>query len=177
MFGKKTRKNPLSKFRLRDNYLRFYLKYIEPKKHLIEQGLYEDLFLEDLPEWNTIIGFQFENLILNNLPSIQRILQIAPSSIFSAAPYFQHKTKRAEACQIDLLIQCRYVVYVCEVKCGQKISPDVIDQVAEKIRKLSMAKKVSIRTVLIYQGELPPKITQANFFTHLIPFQQFLTPP
>jgi hypothetical protein len=174
VWGKGKKKSKLSKFRLKDNYLRFYLKYIEPKKHLIEQGLYEDLFLEDLPEWNTIVGFQFENLVLNNLPAVQHLLQVPSSSVLSAAPYFQKKTKRQEGCQIDLLIQCRYAIYVCEIKFGQKISLEVIDDVSDKIGKLPLSKGISIRPVLIYQGELSPKIAQANFFTHLIPFEQFL---
>lgn len=174
VFEKNKKKRKLSKFRLKDNYLRFYLKYIEPKKDLIEKGLYQDLFLEDLPEWNTIMGFQFENLILNNLPSIQRLLKISSSSVLSAAPYFQTQTKRHEACQIDLLIQCRYTLYICEIKLGQKITSEVIDEVSEKIRRLSFPKGISIRPVLIYQGELSPKIVQEHFFTHLIPFEQFL---
>jgi hypothetical protein len=174
VWGKGKKKSKLSKFRLRDNYLRFYLKYIDPKRHLIEQGLYDDLFLEDLPEWNTMIGFQFENLVLNNLSAVQHLLQISSSSILSAAPYFQNKTKRRGACQVDLLIQCRYAIYVCEIKFGHKISPEVIDEVSEKIKKLTFSKGISVRPVLIYQGELPPKIAHANFFTHLIPFEQFL---
>ncbi|HEX4839113.1 MAG TPA: ATP-binding protein [Rhabdochlamydiaceae bacterium] len=174
VWEKSKKKSKLSKFRLRDNYLRFYLKYIEPKKHLIEQGLYDDLFLEDLPEWNTIVGFQFENLVLNNLSAVQHFLQIPSSSVFSAAPYFQKKTKRQEACQIDLLIQCRYAIYLCEIKSCQKIFPEVIDEVSEKICKLSLPKGISIRPILIYQGEISPKIAQANFFTHLISFEQFL---
>jgi AAA+ ATPase superfamily predicted ATPase len=169
------KKAKLSRFRLKDNYLRFYLKYVDPKKHLIDQGLYEELFLEDLPEWNTIMGFQFENLVLNNLPALQKLLHISPSSILSAAPYFQKKTKRQEACQIDLLIQCRYSIYVCEIKFRQKIAPEVIEETSAKICKLRVPQGISIRPVLIYQGELSPKIPQANFFTHLIPFEQFLT--
>jgi AAA+ ATPase superfamily predicted ATPase len=175
VWEKSKKKSKLSNFRLKDNYLRFYLKYIEPKKHLIEQGLYEGLFLEDLPEWNTIIGFQFENLVLNNLSAVQHLLQLPSSSVLSAAPYFQNKTKRQEACQVDLLIQCRYAIYLCEIKFGQKISPEVIDEVSEKIYKLPFSKGISIRPILIYQGELSPKIVQANFFTHLISFDQFLT--
>jgi hypothetical protein len=174
VWGGSRKKAKFSKFRLKDNYLRFYLKYIEPKKHLIEQGLYEDLFLEDLPEWNTIIGFQFENLVLNHLSAVQSLLGISPSSLLSAAPYFQKKTKRQKACQIDLLIQCRYAIYVCEIKFGQKISPEAIDEVSEKISKLPIPKGISVRPVLIYQGELPAKILRANFFTHLISFEQFL---
>ena len=170
-----SKKSKLSKYRLKDNYLRFYLKYIEPKKDLIEKGLFDDLHLEDLPEWNTIMGLQFENLVLNNLCSLQNLLDIAPSSLLSAAPYFQRQTQRKSSCQIDLLIQCRYSLYICEVKFAQNITPNVIDQVREKIEKLKVPKTISIRPVLIYQGELSPQIPRTNFFTHLISFDQLLT--
>lgn len=174
VWEKNRKKSKVSKYRLKDNYLRFYLKYIEPKKDLIENGLYEDLFLEDLPEWFTIMGFQFENLVLNNLRSLQHLLQISSSSVFSAAPYFQHQTKRQKGCQIDLLIQCRYSVYICETKFRQKITPEVIDEVMEKITRLGIPKGISIRPVLIYQGDLSPQIERANFFTNLISFEQLL---
>ena len=164
----------MSRYRLSDNYLRFYLKYIEPKRELIENGLYEQLFLDDLPEWPTIMGLQFENLVLNNLSSIQHILQISSSSILSAAPYFQNETKRHKSCQIDLLIQCRYSIYVCEIKFRQKINTDVIEEVKEKITRLKTSKEISIRPVLIYEGELSPQIERAGFFTHLISFNQLL---
>jgi AAA+ ATPase superfamily predicted ATPase len=176
VWEKQQKKPKLSTYRLKDNYLRFYLKYIEPKRGLIDPGLYEDLFLEDLPEWSTIMGLQFENLVLNNLRFLQHLLQISSSSVLSAAPYFQHRTKRQKACQIDLLIQCRYSLYVCEVKFAQKITPEVIDQVMEKIAALRLSKGISVRPVLIYQGELSPKIEQADFFTHLVSFDQLLTP-
>lgn len=123
----------MSKYRLRDNYLRFYVKYIEPKMDLINSGLYEDLFFEDLPGWSTIIGLQFENLVLNNIRTIQHILQISSSSVLSAAPYFQHQTQKLKGCQVNLLIQCSYTVYVCEVKLRKKITSEVIEEVREKI--------------------------------------------
>lgn len=167
----------LSKYRLKDNYLRFYLKYIEPKKHLIEQNIYDNLHLEDLPEWHTVMGLQFENLVLNNLPTLQQLLQISPSSVLSAAPYFQPVSKRRKGCQIDLLIQCRYCMYVCEIKFSPHISADVISEVSEKIGRLKFPKEISIRPVLIYQGKLSPAISNANFFSHLIPFDQFLNNP
>ncbi|TAK77219.1 MAG: ATP-binding protein, partial [Gammaproteobacteria bacterium] len=56
----------LSKYRLQDNYLRFYLKYIEKNLNKIERGTFNFKSLTSLSEWNTIMGFQFENLILNN---------------------------------------------------------------------------------------------------------------
>lgn len=164
----------ISKYRLKDNYLRFYLKYIEPKIDIINQDLYEELHLEELLEWNTIMGLQFENLVLNNIRTIQQILNIPPSSILSASPYFQRQTLRKKACQIDLLIQTRHTIYICEIKFRKKILYSIIDEMKEKIEKLKIAKTFSIRPVLIYQGELSPKIQKEGFFSHLVTFEDLL---
>lgn len=172
--GKKHSKN--FKFRLKDNYLRFYLKYIQPRKELIDQGIYHDLNLEDLPGWETIMGLQFENLVLNHLSSIVHILKIPTSSIISASPYFQRSTKRGKPCQIDLLIQTKHTVYVCEIKFRKKITTDVIDEVTKKIQCLKIPKIVSTRPILIYEGELSPKIQQNDFFSHIISFDELLAP-
>lgn len=164
----------LFKYRLKDNYLRFYLKYIDPKKNLINQGLYKELYLEELSEWSTIMGLQFENLVLNNLPSIQKILDIPSSTILSASPYFQKKTLRKEPCQIDLLIQTKHTIYVCEIKFSKNICYSIIAEMKEKIRKLKIPKEISIRPILIYQGELSPKVNRENFFSNIISFDQLL---
>ncbi len=81
------------------------------------------------------MGFQFENLVLNNLNVIIKKLDIAPETIISAAPYFQKKTLRKEACQIDLLIHARFALYVCEIKYRKKVDSNVIKSVEEKIKK------------------------------------------
>lgn len=164
----------LYKYRLKDNYLRFYLNYIEPKKPLIEQGIYRELHLEELPEWLSIMGLQFENLVLNNLDTLQNMLQISPSSVLSISPYFQRKTQRTEACQVDLLIQTRHTVYVCEIKFRKKIPLSIIEEVQEKILKLKIPKTISVRPVLIYAGELSTRIPLENFFSHLVAFENFL---
>ena len=76
----------LSHYRLKDNYLRFYLKYIEPNKKKIEkQGL------KLLPQWQSAMGLQFENLVLNNRKAVQKILGIDPSEIVNDNPFFQRK--------------------------------------------------------------------------------------
>jgi len=171
--NKKVEKQSL--YRLCDNYLRFYLKYIEPKRDLIEQGLYDNLHLEELEDWRSIMGLQFENLVLNNIKILQGTIDISPASLLSAAPYFQNKTLRQEACQVDLLIQTKFSVYVCEIKFRHKIGIEVIDEVREKIRKLSIPKSCSVRPVLIYQGELSTRVGGANFFSHLICFEDLLS--
>ena len=163
------RKTSRSKYRISDNYLRFYLRYIDSQKEKIEKGLYRDIHLENLPNWKIILGLQFENLILNNLPSIIALLAIPPESIVSASPYFQRKTRRHEACQIDLLIQTRHTIYICEIRFRERIEGDVADEVLAKAEKLPGKTKFFVRPVLIYEGELAPKIGQSDVFAHIVP--------
>jgi len=170
----KGKQTGLSKYRLKDNYLRFYLRYILPNKAKIEQGLFDDIHLDELDNWNIIMGYQFENLIFNNIKSLVKILDISPSSIVSAAPYFQHKTKRQHPCQIDLLIHTKHCLYVCEIKFCKNIEASVNKELMEKVNKLNKPNHLSVRPVLIYQGELAKSIKKENYFSHLISMDDLL---
>ena len=171
----KKRLQKLSKYRLKDNYIRFFLKYIEPKKELIEKNLYNELDLENLPDWISIMGLQFENLVLNNLQRIMKILEIAPETLFSAAPYFQNATRTFPACQVDLLIQTKYTTYVCEVKFCRHIGTEIIQEMVEKIEKLKVPKTISLRPILFYQGELSKQVIKENFFSQVISFDDLIS--
>jgi len=83
----------IGKSRLSDNYLRFYLKYIEPNFNKIKKGNFFK-FLFDLPVWKTITGHQFENLVLHNRKLIQKKLKINQADIEYDNPFFQRKTKK-----------------------------------------------------------------------------------
>lgn len=171
------RQTALSKYRIRDNYLRFYLRYINPQKEKIEKGLFRDMHLEQLGNWDSLMGYQFENLVINNLDAVIRRLDIAPENILSAAPYFQRKTRRQAACQIDLLIQTKHTIYVCEIKFRKQIAASVIADVERKIEVLPRRTRLSIRPVLIYDGELAPSIKRSDVFCRLIPMADLLTAP
>jgi AAA+ ATPase superfamily predicted ATPase len=174
VFNITSKKSTTSKYRLRDNYLRFYLKYIEPKRALITKNIYHEAHLENLPEWQSIMGLQFENLVLNNLLGVIKHLNIAPETIISAAPYFQSVTTRQKAIQIDLLIHTQYTLYVCEIKFRKKIGTEIIDNMAEKISRLKVPVHLSVRPVLIYQGQLSETVIKSHYFSHLIQFSDLL---
>ena len=55
------------RYRLRDNYSRFYLKYIEPEKSAIDSGAFSLGSLDRLDGWDSVMGLAFENLVVNNL--------------------------------------------------------------------------------------------------------------
>ena len=162
--------------RIRDNYLRFYLKYIAPVAEQVKKGLYRQVPLESFHAWDSIIGLQFENLVLDNLDGILDTLDLANVPILNAGSYFQSKTARRRGCQIDLMLRTKQSLYVFEVKFRKKIEPSVIDEVSKKIDSLSGVAGLSIRRGLIYQGELDPEIERSDYFDYLVPAEQLLMP-
>lgn len=165
------REGKLSRLRLSDNYLRFYLKYIGPNRRRIERGT-----LSRLPNIDSIMGLQFENTVLRNRPLIFRRLGIDPNDVVYDNPFFQRKTQRHKGCQVDYLIQTRQnVLYVCEMKFSKNAVPrGVITEVQEKISRIQMPKRMSFRPVLIHVGELAEQIEHAEYFAATINFAEFL---
>lgn len=159
-------------YRLKDNYLRFYLKVIEPNSHKIMQDE------RVLPNgWDSIMGLQFENLVLNNRKSIKALLNISSENIIYDNPYFQKKSKTHLGCQFDYMIATKYnSLYVFEVKfLKQKIGVEVIESMQEKIARLDYPKSYSIWPVLIHVNGVTEGVTQSGFFTKIIDFGQLLT--
>ncbi|OFZ82775.1 MAG: hypothetical protein A2583_04995 [Bdellovibrionales bacterium RIFOXYD1_FULL_53_11] len=170
VYSSKGKKTSLSQYRIKDNYIRFYLKYIEPASDKIKSGLYRELDLENLPAWESIMGYQFQNLILNNLPAVIDAIGINPANVISASPYFQSKTsKTLGGCQIDLLAHTKSgTFYICEMKFRKNITNSVITEVAEKIRVFKKPKTASVRPVLIYCGEIAESLKNSDYFAKII---------
>lgn len=165
------RDSKLSRYRLKDNYVRFYLKYIEPNKKKIErQGM------KLLPSWQGAMGLQFENLVLSNRKAIQQLLNIDSSEIVNDNPFFQHQSKARPGCQIDYLIQTRFgTCYVCEIKfCSKEISSTIIDEVNRKISSIDLPKNLSLRPVLIHVNGVEEEVVESGFFASIIDFKALL---
>jgi len=169
------KRGKLSRYRLKDNYLRFYLKYIEPVREKIEAEIFDAEEVRSFATFDAVMGLQFQNLVLNNLPRVLREFKISPVQVLSASPYFQNKTQRQEACQIDLLIDTKYAVYVCEIKFQQRVDISVVDEVAEKARRLKVKSGKSVRRALIYMGELTREVARSGAFDEVLGFQGFLS--
>jgi hypothetical protein len=164
------------RFRLKDNYARFYMKYIEPVKPMIDDGRYAFKSLETLENWDAVMGLQFENLVVNNYGELIPHLHLSDVLLTSAAPYRKQPvpSKRLKGCQIDLLIQSRRTLYVIEVKRKNEIGREVIAEVDEKIRRLKRPPNVSVRTALVYDGHLAPIVEADGYFDAIIPFHKLL---
>lgn len=166
----------LSHYRLKDNYSRFYLKYILHNRAKIEAGNMKNMSLSSLKGWTTIMGLQVENLVLSNRDLIKNSLKIDPNEIICDNPYFQRKTEKKQGCQIDYLIQTKFnTLYLCEIKYSKNlIGPQVIDEMKEKIKQLSLPRHFSYRTVLIHVNGVSEALEESQYFSHILDLSEFL---
>ena len=173
--------NPLSgktakevRYRICDNYTRFYLKYIEPNRGLIKKGSFRFSSVEQLPGWNTILGLQFESLVCNNVRQIMSAIGLDNMLLLSAAPYRQNQTVRTGKCQIDLLLQTRHTHYLVEIKRRDRIGEEIVAEVRERMAKLKVKRGVNVIPVLVYAGELSKRVPADGFFSRIVSAEELL---
>jgi len=161
-------------YRIKDNYARFYLRNIEPRAASIKKGLFEFSSLEQLDGWDSILGLQFENLILNHVTDLFPLIGLERSLVLSASPYVQRATKRNQGCQIDLLIETARMLMVVEIKRRKTITHDIISEVDGKVKKLRYDRRKSVRTVLVYAGDLAASVPADRYFDFIVPVEKLL---
>jgi len=173
----KTKKSSnLKKFRLKDNYIRFYLNFILPNRFRIESGIFFDNSLSNLAGWEIILGFQFENLVINNLIKLYEAIGVDIHQVEQAGPFFQKKTATNSGCQIDLLIQTKFsTLYLCEMKFYMsEVNKQVVHDVQTKIDRLAYPKGYSIRPILIHVNGVMQSVKESGFFDKIIDFNDLL---
>ncbi len=169
------RKAKEARYRLCDNYVRFYLKYIEPHESEIRNGRYAFGSLAELRGWESDMGFQFENLVANHAMMLIPHLHLSGQTIKSAAPYFlKGRHGERQGLQIDLLVQTPRVSYIIEVKRRANIGREIEREISEKVTAFPRRRNVSIRTALVYEGELDPAVERSGVFDAIVPFSKLL---
>ena len=164
----------IDRYRLRDNYTRFYLRCVEPRKGEISVGGYRFASVEQLSGWNSIIGLAFENLIVNNWTELLPRIGIGNAIVESAAPFRRTSSDKSKGVQFDLMIQTPRTVYAIEIKRKNRIGCEVEREMEEKINRLKVRKGMSIRPVLVYDGTLAPQLTGSGYFAAIIDASVFL---
>lgn len=166
-------------FSFEDNYARFFLKYVAAVKSMIDDGRYAFQSLEMLENWDSVMGLQFENMVVNNYGELLPLLHLSGTLLTSAAPYRKQAvpSKNRKGCQIDLLLQSRRTIYVVEVKRMNEIGRGVIEEVDRKVRCLTRPPNVSIKTALVYDGHLAPVVAADGYFDAIVPFRKLLGIP
>jgi len=169
------RKAKDSRYRVCDNYTRFYLKYIEPHEEEIRGGRYGFGSLAELRGWESDKGLQFENLVVNHSMSLIPHLHLDGVTIRSAAPYLLKGGRgKGRGLQIDLLIQTSRLAYIVEVKRRNRIGREIEREIADKVAAFPKRRGVSIRTALVYEGALDAAVVRSGAFDVVIPYPRLL---
>ena len=161
-----------SRYRIKDNYLRYYLKYIFPNLSKIKKGLFKKKSPFDMPGWEGVMGQQFESIVLHNRAVLWENLGLRPEDIVFENPYFQTASAKQQGCQIDYLIQTRFNnLYICEIKFSRHpISMGVIKEIKRKLSALKVPKGFALLPVLIHPCGVTRALAKENFFAKVIDF-------
>ena len=160
------------RYRLKDNYTRFYLHHVEPNAKEIEAGLFKYDSLAALKGWDTVKGFQFENLVVSNFRSLLPILGIDGASLLSAAPYRRAKEGATNGVQVGLLLQTKSTAYLIEIKRRENIGADIAAEINQKVKAVGFHAGTSVRTVLVYDGRLAPAVRTEHMLDFVIPAER-----
>lgn len=160
------------RYRIKDNYSRFYLHHIEPNAKAIEDGLFQYGSLSSLKGWNAIKGLQFENLVVSNFRALLPVLGIDGASLLSAAPYRRAGSGSLHGVQIDLLLQTKTTAYVVEIKRRETIGEEVVSEINDKVASVGFRPGVSTRTALVYDGALAPCVRTEHLLDFIVPIER-----
>lgn len=162
--------------RLSDSYLRFYLKYIDPQMEKIEKNSFQEMALSSLPGFQTIMGYQFENLLLNNRSLLLKKIGILEADIVRDNPYIQRQTKQHKGCQIDYLIQTKSNnLILCEFKFQtSNITTSIIDEMVQKVKRLSVPRGFGVSSVLIHMGPVSESVYLKDYFLKIVDVEELL---
>lgn len=170
------RLNKQSLYRLSDCYLRFYIKFIEPHRDKIEQGSYQDLAISQLPGWESMMGIQVENILLQNRFLLLKSLGVNPADVKNDNPYVQRKTTRHKGCQIDYLIQTNSRnLFLSEFKFKRRsMGTEIIEAVQDKISRFSPPRGFGVAPVLFHLGDVSDRVYEKSYFYKIIDIADLL---
>jgi uncharacterized protein len=156
------------KYRLADEFLRFYFKYMEPNMTAIQNQknttkLFEKISADSLDKW---FGFAFERFCLKHSWYLAEIMGFADETLY-ASPYFG---KNDSKFQIDLLYKrADKVITVCEIKhYTGKITTKIIPEVEKKCALLKIPNGYTLEKALISLYGPDEALKDSEYFNHYV---------
>ena len=92
----------------------------------------------------------------------------------SVAPFRRSSSEKSKGVQFDLLIQTPRTVYAVEIKRKNRIGHEVEQEMEDRIGRLKLRKGVSVRPVLVYDGNIAPQLSGSGYFAATIDASVFL---
>lgn len=139
------------RYKLYDEYLRFYFYYIEPNRTRIS-GNNGDYLFDRITgaNWDTFCGYAFEIFCEKNVGVILRKLGVTDTAE-KIGTYWHRKSALRSGVQIDLVIECSdMTTYLLECKWSKnKVGIGIVEELAKKEGSYPNPKKHTMRKVII----------------------------
>lgn len=177
-----TRKSKTQKYKLWDEWLKFYFAYIKNNKTIIQNqvtvGLAGRLIDKSIASY---LGLSFELLCQKNITTVLNALQIDPATIIDIGPYFRQASRKTNkpGIQIDLcLIRKGGVLTLIECKFKENpVGTEVIREMRSKIDRLNIPKKMTLEKILISASGVTNELDEANYFHKILGLEAIFGPP
>ena len=162
----------LIKYKLTDEYLRFYFKYIQPHLILISSNRDRNLFSQLVkPQWRPWLGFAFENFCIKNAYYLSSLMGFA-EQVVHWGPCFN---REAEQFQADLVyVRQDKVITLCEIKYIEKpIGVEIVREIDRKCNLIVVPKGYTLERALISRFGADEALTTLGYFHHSITVDDF----
>ena len=161
------------KYRLSDEYLIFYYKFIEPNLQHISESNSKNLFSTLVEKtWTPWLGFSFERFCLKNAYYLAEKMNFA-EEVLHAAPFYAQGDSKF---QIDLIYKrSDKVLTVCEIKYHDSpISSKIIPEFERKLVLLEKPNGFTTEKARISFYGADKSLKDAEYFNHIITLEDIL---
>lgn len=159
------------KYKLFDEFLIFYYKFMKPKIKLIKEIESGKLFENSVePHWNSWLGIAFETFCLKNALYIAEICGFK-DDLIDYAPLFSLDSNKF---QIDLIYKMKSDVYaVCEIKYHRsEIGTWIIPEFNKKLIQFQKKGYETVQKILIAPFGEDKSLKDAQYFDRVITLKE-----
>jgi AAA+ ATPase superfamily predicted ATPase len=150
------------KYKLTDEFLIFYFRFIQPHEKLIKNNKKLDLFSKLVkPAWNSWLGISFELFCLKNSELISEKLGFSEKVIKSGSVYSQKL-----GYQFDLVYyRSDKTISICEIKYNElPVDTEVIKQVNQKLLRFNTPRGFTVEKIIITKNGITKSLLNSEYF-------------
>ena len=160
------------KYRLCDEFLVFYAKYVLPNEKSIKEGQGPTVFRNKVQsKWAPWMGIAFERFCVNHSLWLAEKMGFL-DKVESYGPYWNRKDTQF---QVDLIFRrSDNVITLCEMKFSDKpIGVEVIKEVQRKCELITIPKNHTLEKALITVNGIDRSVKTLEYFDHVLDIEDF----
>ncbi len=172
-FEENIRKSKTQRYSLWDEWLKFYLVYVQKNTPLIQNQIKMGLSGRILDHSiQSYFGNMFEVFCRKNISRILHSLEIDPASVVDIGPYFRQASRSGSrrGVQVDICILRRGRVLTL-IECKFKEHPvgvDVLRDFEKKLSALKIPRIFTVEKVLISASGVTEDLNARNYFNRIL---------